>query len=30
MLGAQALALVETDRGDVRAGERVEVALLDP
>jgi molybdopterin molybdotransferase len=30
MLGAQALALVETDRGDVRAGERVEVELLRP
>ena len=28
MLGAQALALLESDRGDVRAGERVEIELL--
>ncbi|MDX6667247.1 MAG: molybdopterin molybdotransferase, partial [Solirubrobacteraceae bacterium] len=29
MLGANALALVERDRGDVSAGERVEIELLD-
>jgi molybdopterin molybdotransferase len=28
MLGAQALALIESDRGDVRAGERVDIELL--
>jgi molybdopterin molybdotransferase len=28
MLGAQALALIEPERGDVRAGERVEIELL--
>jgi molybdopterin molybdotransferase len=29
MLGANALALLERDRGDVRAGERVDMELLD-
>jgi molybdopterin molybdotransferase len=28
MLGAQALAFIESGRGDVRAGERVEIELL--
>jgi hypothetical protein len=28
MLGAEALAHLEVERGDVRAGERVEIELL--
>jgi molybdopterin molybdotransferase len=29
MLGAEAFALLEVQRGDVKAGERVEIELLD-
>jgi hypothetical protein len=29
MLGAEALALLEVERGDVSVGERVEIEILD-